>query len=159
MRHRAIRSNLPFTFQTNAETDKEFTSSIQAQQAAIGDVPDPKIVSDDHPPTFTSEETPKPPSDKEHSNDLLFDDDNASMGAIPILTTFKSLQKPSSSKPAYDFELFSSPSEEEELNFNANIPGNQGNETETNPSDNPTSSKHKMMMLVMTRIHSLRVLP
>ncbi|CAI9292312.1 unnamed protein product [Lactuca saligna] len=140
MRHRAIQSNLSFTFPTDAKTDQEFTSSKQAKQTATGDVPDPIIVSNDPPLKFLSEETPKPP-DEEQYEDVMFDDDRTSVGAIPILTTFKSLEKPSSSKPAYDFNLFSSPSKEEELNLDANTPRNQGNETETNPIDNPTPSK------------------
>ncbi|CAI9261268.1 unnamed protein product [Lactuca saligna] len=72
----------------------------------------------------------------------MFDDDNTFVGVISILTTIKSLQKPSSSKPSYDFDLFSSSSEEEEeLNVDANSPWNQGNETKTNPVDNPAPSE------------------
>lgn len=70
----------------------------------------------------------------------MFNDDNTFVGAIPI-TTFKSLQKPSSSKLANDFDLFSSYSEVEELNVDANTPSNHGNETETNSADHPTSSE------------------
>lgn len=53
-----------------------------------------------------------------------------------------SLQKHSSSKPAYDFDMFSSSSkEEDEIKVDANTPSNQGNETETNPAENPTPFK------------------
>ena len=102
----------------------------EAQQTAIGDVPDPTIISDDPPPTFTSEETPKPTFDKDHLDNLMINDDNTSVGVIPILTFFKTLQKPSSSKPSYDFGLFScseESKEEKEVNVDANTQGNQGN--------------------------------
>lgn len=35
MRHQAIQSNFPFTFTSDTETDKDFTSSEQAQQTTI----------------------------------------------------------------------------------------------------------------------------
>lgn len=79
---------------------------------------------------FTSEETPKPLSDEEHSNDVMFYEDNTSVGAIPILTSIKSLQNPLSSKPIYDSL------EEEAVNVDANTQGNQGIETKSNPAEN-----------------------
>lgn len=142
MRHRSIQSNLPFYIPTDKETDQEFTSSKPAQTTALGDVPGPTTISDDPPPKFTNEETPKPPSNEEHPDDIMFYEDSTSVGAILILTIFKSLQNPSSSKPTYDFNLFSSKEEEvEEIKVDATNPGNHGNETETNPAEHPSPSE------------------
>lgn len=87
MRHISIQINLPFTF----PTDQEFHPSKEDQKTAIGDVLNPTIISDDPSLMFTTKETPKHPSNEEHSDDVMFNDDNTSVGAILILTSFKSL--------------------------------------------------------------------
>ncbi|CAI9284994.1 unnamed protein product [Lactuca saligna] len=79
-----------------------------------GDVPDPTYVSNDPRPTFTSKNDRKRPTDEDVSDDVMFEDDNTIVGVTPILTSFNMLQKPSSSKPTYDFGLFSSSEESEE---------------------------------------------
>lgn len=138
---RALQSRLLFTFPSDEQIDQEFHPSKEALHATIGDFPNPTIFSDDHPPMFTRDETPKPPSDEEHSDDKMFDDDNTYVGAIPILTSSKTFQKPSSSKPSYYFGLFSSSEESkeyEEVNVDANT---QGNEDQANPNDNPKYSE------------------
>ncbi|CAI9276472.1 unnamed protein product [Lactuca saligna] len=72
----------------------------------------------------------------------MFDEDNTSVGALPILTSFKSVQKPSSSKPVYDFAIFSSSSKQEEVTqVDANDQGIQGNEAETNPRNQGSKTK------------------
>ncbi|CAI9280115.1 unnamed protein product [Lactuca saligna] len=89
-------SRLPFTFPSDKETDHVFNLSEEAQKTIIGDVPDFTNVSDDPPPTFTSGESPKPPTDEELLDDLIFEDKNKSIGAIVILPSFNMLQNPSS---------------------------------------------------------------
>lgn len=131
MRYRAIQSNLSFSFPSDAETDQEFTTVEQAQQLPTGEVPNSTIVSNDPPPKSPREEAFKPPSDEEHSSEFMLDDDNTYVGALPILTTFKTLQKPSSSKLVYDFSISSSSSEDEgEIKIDADT---QGNKTKFNP--------------------------
>ncbi|CAI9286875.1 unnamed protein product [Lactuca saligna] len=115
--------------------------------------PNPIIVSNVPPLKFTSEETPNPLSNEEHSNDVMLDKNSTYVGALLILTALKSLQKPSSSKPSYDFDISSfSSKQEEEIKFDANSkviqgnesetnPRNQSNETETNPAENSSPSK------------------
>lgn len=76
-----------------------------------------------------------PPSDEEHSTDFMFDDDSGSFSTIPILCAFKTLQKPYSSKPVYDFGLSSSSSKhvDEEIQIDDKFQETQGGEIETNP--------------------------
>ena len=71
----------------------------------------------------------------------MFDDDSASAGAFPLFSTFKSLQKPSSSKLVYNFGLSSSSLEQEEeklIQIVNKVQDNQGNEIKTTP---PQSNK------------------
>lgn len=88
----AIQSSIPLTFPYNMEIDQFFQPILEIHKATtMRDVPDTKIVSDDPLPTFTSEDAPKTPSDEEHSNNVMFDDDSTTVGAILILTPFKTL--------------------------------------------------------------------
>ncbi|CAI9276457.1 unnamed protein product [Lactuca saligna] len=138
MCQRVLQIHLPFTFPSDEETGQVFHLSEGAHETTTGDIPDPTIVSDDPQMMFTSDETPNPPSHEDHSDDVMFDNDTTYVGAFLILTYFKMLHKPSSSKPLYDFSLFSSleESKEEEVYVDANTQGNQDNEYQSNPVDN-----------------------
>lgn len=100
---------------------------------------------------FTSEESTKLPTDEEILDDVMFEDDNTTIGAILILKPFSMLQKPSLT-PNYDFGLFLSSEKykgEEEVEANKHsspiviLENNQGNETQANPfNDSKTSERH-----------------
>ncbi|CAI9303129.1 unnamed protein product [Lactuca saligna] len=74
----------------------------------------------------------------------MFDDDSSSIGALPIFSTYKSLQAPSFSKPVYDYHLSSSSSqhEDEEIQIDDKFQATQGNETETNPPQGNQTTKN-----------------
>lgn len=127
---RAVRSHLTCTFPSNEETDQEiqpFINSLRKTPSAdvptsnniVDDPPWNEVVArgvvansknaSDNPPTFTSEEVPKPDVKDDISDEIMFEDDNTIDGVIPVPTTFNLLQKPSSSRPCFNFGLSSSP--------------------------------------------------
>ncbi|CAI9268547.1 unnamed protein product [Lactuca saligna] len=92
MRQRALRSRLPFTFPSDDETDHTFNPFKEAQKiTSTGDVPNSTNVSDDPPPKFKNEEAPKPPTNYDLSDEVMFEDDNTIVGAILIPTAFNIL--------------------------------------------------------------------
>lgn len=125
MKNRAIWSNLPFATQIDEENDKELVSSEPTHTAIILDDPPKSPYQDD----FQS------PSDEEHSSKFMFDDDIAFVGALPLFSTFKSLQNPSSSRYVYNFGLTSYSSEhvDEEIQIDDQVQATLGGENETNP--------------------------
>lgn len=130
MRKRFIQSNLPFVAPTNEETDQEFVT---------GEAHATKIIPYDSPKSLHIDVF-QPPSDEEHSMEFMFDDDSAYVGALPLISSFKMMQKPSL-KHVYDFGLSSSSSEHvvKEIQINDNVQATQGGEIETNPPQgNPT---------------------
>lgn len=93
----------------------------------------------------------------------MFDDDSAYVGALPLFSTFKSLQKPSSSYPVYDFSLSSSSLEhvDEEIQIDVKVQATQGNEIEKillkeiKPRQIPLLLNHvktKVVMMIILRV-------
>ncbi|CAI9268856.1 unnamed protein product [Lactuca saligna] len=98
------------------------------------------------------------PTNDDLSNEVMFEDDNTKVGSILmsnsfnilIPNAFNILQKPSSSKPFYDFGLSSSSSEskrEEDIESNKHsslkvtLESDESNEAQANPVDNSMPSK------------------
>ena len=81
---------------------------------------DEVLIPENDPPTFTSVEVHEPNVEEDLSDEIMFEDDNTSVGVVLIPTAFNLLQKSSSSKPHYDFGLSSSSEELEEENIEGN---------------------------------------
>lgn len=75
---------------------------------------------DDPPPKFTSVEAPKHGAEDYLFNEIMFEDDNTSVGFILVPTTFNELQKHSSSKPYFYFGLSLTFEEHEKENHEEN---------------------------------------
>lgn len=116
MRKRSIQSNMVFIAPTDEQIDQEFTSSNPSQSIVIGEARDTTIFLNDSPKS-PHVNALQPPSDEKHLTKFMFDDDIASVGALPLFSTFKTLEKPSFSKPDFEFGLPSSSSKHVEKKF------------------------------------------
>ncbi|CAI9279539.1 unnamed protein product [Lactuca saligna] len=74
----------------------------------------------DNPPTFTSVEVPKLDVKYDLFDEIMFRDDNTIVSIILVPMTFNLLQKPSSSKPCFDF---------------GTLEGKHGDKTQGDPSE------------------------
>lgn len=107
MRQQALRSRIPFTFPSTEETNQELQPFIDSIKKTLSeDIPtpvnavnfSPQNFVDDNPSNLSSVEDPKPNSEDDLSDEIMFEEDNPIVGAILIPSTFNLLQKPSCSK-------------------------------------------------------------
>lgn len=133
----ALQNHTPFTYPSNAETNEKLLVCIIALKTKTSEeVPNITFVFDDPPLKIYSTkdvhvcififETPKPDDEEDISNKIMFGDDNKTIWAITVPSTFNMLQKPSSSKAHFDFGLSSSSNEMEGED-------NQGENNTTSP--------------------------
>ncbi|CAI9303158.1 unnamed protein product [Lactuca saligna] len=130
-----VWSRLTFTFPSIEETNqvlqpfidslrKTSSANVPTSENIVADPPlndlvakvvfSNSTIASDNPPTFTSAKVPKPNGKYDLSDEIMFEDDNTIVSVILIPTTFNLMQKPSSSKPCFDFYLSSSSEESEE---------------------------------------------
>lgn len=93
------------------------------EYVVVGEVPDttfasykPPLKNDvakDVPVSTPISDDPKLDDEEDHFKEIMFEEDNKTVGVIPIPSTFNMLQKPSSSKAHFDFGLSSSSDEME----------------------------------------------
>ncbi|CAI9289991.1 unnamed protein product [Lactuca saligna] len=130
MNQRAISSCIPFVYQSNEGIHQELQPSIAAVKAMqssevhvpVDNMNDPLqdnvvAIRDDHEPTNMScdppsnivsvVDIPSPDVDDEALEEIMFEDDNTTVGVLPIRTSLNIFQNPSSSKAYFHFELFS----------------------------------------------------
>lgn len=91
MCHRALRSHLPFTFLSNEETDNElqqFFNSFHKTPSSKDLIP---YNTKDDQPAFSSAEDPKPDTKDDLCDEIMFADDNTSVGVVLIPAAFNLL--------------------------------------------------------------------
>lgn len=117
MQQHAFRSRIPFVYPYNKEINQKLQPSIYAvkaiknaevptpkntmddppqnDDATKGDVPCSTNFSDVPPPKFVSaDNVPSPNVDDDLSEEIMFEDDNTTIGVISVSTAFNITQKP-----------------------------------------------------------------
>ena len=134
MRNQAIQSNIPFVAPSDEVIYQEFASGETHQDTVISD----------EPPDSTHHEALHPDPNEEHSTEFMFDDDSASVATPPVFSSFHALQKPSSSRPIYDFVLLSTSLDlvDEEFHIDNQVQNTLGGAIKSNPPKQTIEKNH-----------------